>query len=674
MRKTVSGWRLGIDIGGTFTDVIAVAPDGTNRRSAKVPSKPAEPVRAIVEAIAAVDLEWAQVGEIVHGTTIVTNDIVERNFRPCALVATTGFADSIEIGRTSRRVLYRLDVPPKVAPLVPAELRFEVKERLLSDGSVMTELTDAEIDRVIAEIEASGVDTVAVCLLHAFQNPAHEIKLGEKLSEHFANVSLSHEISPEIREFERMSTTVLNAMMMGKIRAHLNRIDETKAANSLVHLMHSASGMATPDLIAERPLMLAMSGPAAGALATSEMARMLGIQNALTFDMGGTTTDVCLIVNGRAEIAANRELGGQSIRLPMVAVDSIGAGGGSIARLVSGALEVGPRSAGATPGPACYGKGGTLPTVSDADIVLGYLNPSRTLGGSVPLQPQLAEKAIGDLAAKMGFETKQAAVGITRVVHATMARALRRASVERGLDIRNFDLVAFGGAGPMHAVEVARICGIRHIVVPMFSSGFSALGCVDATMSFSRQFTVNMKSKSWDQDRLDTLLREEVDALSRALTKAGHDADTLRVTHTAGIRYSGQSYETPIHDPAFGNLEEIGAQFDAAHKAIYGYSTGETWELMTVRTEVSGPERELNATELPGGATTPKPVGWREVTFETGESAVTPVYDRDALVIEEVLTGPLIVEDTWSTVVVPPRDTIRRDATGNLHLEVKLDQ
>ena len=207
----VSEWRLGIDIGGTFTDVIAVSPDGTNRRSAKVPSKPAEPVRAIVEAIAAVDLDWSEVGEIMHGTTIVTNDIVEHNFRPCALIATTGFADSIEIGRTSRRMLYRLDVPPKVAPLVPSDLRFEVKERLLADGSVMTELSDAEIDRIIAEIKATGVDTVAVCLLHAFQNPAHEIKLGEKLSEHFANVSLSHEISPEIREFERMSTTVLSS-------------------------------------------------------------------------------------------------------------------------------------------------------------------------------------------------------------------------------------------------------------------------------------------------------------------------------------------------------------------------------------------------------------------------------------------------------------------------------
>ena len=668
----MSEWRLGIDIGGTFTDVIAVSPDGTSRRSAKVPSKPAEPVQAIVEAIAAVDLAWGEVSEIVHGTTIVTNDIVEHNFPPCALIATTGFSDSIEIGRTSRRALYRLDLPPKVEPLVPAGLRFEVQERLLADGTVLTELTETEIDRVIAEIKKTGVETVAVCLLHAFQNPAHEIKLGERLAQHFANVSLSHEISPEIREFERMSTTVLNAMMMGKIRAHLKRIEETKAPDSRVHLMHSASGMATPELIAERPLMLAMSGPAAGALATTEMARALGIKNALTFDMGGTTTDVCLIVDGRAEIAANRELGGQRIRLPMVAVDSIGAGGGSIARLVSGALEVGPRSAGATPGPACYGKGGVLPTVSDADMVLGYLNPARTLGGSVPLQPQLAEEVIRALGAEMGFDLKQAAVGITRVVHATMARALRKATVERGLDIRSFDLVAFGGAGPMHAVEVARICGIRNIVVPMFSSGFSALGCVDAAMSYSRQFTVSMKSRDWDQDRLDALLKDEIDTLSKALIEAGHDWESLRVTHTAGIRYSGQSYETPIHSPAFADPDQLGAQFDAAHKAIYGYSTGETWELMTVRTEVTGPGRGGEAAEIAGGTVTPAPVGWREVTFETGESAKTPVFARDALVVGEVLQGPLIVEDDWSTVVIPPRETIRRDATGNLHIEVDL--
>lgn len=669
----MSKWRLGIDIGGTFTDVIAVSADEVTRRSAKVPSMPSEPVRAIMESIEAVGLRWDEVEEIVHGTTIVTNDIVEQHFRPCALIATKGFSDSIEIGRTSRRALYRLDLEPKARPLVPSELRFEVDERLAAGGSVVRELADAEIEEVIAAIMATGVDTVAVCLLHSFNNPVHEIRLGARLREVFPNVSLSHEISPEMREFERMSTTVLNAMMMSKIRTHLGRIEEMKPQESRVHLMHSASGMAAPELIVERPLMLAMSGPAAGVSATAATARALGIRNALTFDMGGTTTDVCLIIDGRAEIAANRELGGQRIRLPMVAVDSIGAGGGSIARLLSGALEVGPKSAGASPGPACYGKGGMLPTVSDADMVLGYLNPGRTLGGSVPLQPTCAEDVIGSLGKEMGFSTSEAAIGIARVVHATMARALRKATVERGVDIRSFDLVAFGGAGPMHAAEVARLCGIRKVVIPMFSSGFSALGCVDATMNYSRQFTANIKSVAWDQGRLDALLKSEVAELSNALTQAGHSADSLTIVHTAGIRYSGQSYETSITEAALHNPELLGQQFDAAHRALYGYSTGEHWELVTVRTEVAGTPRVIKPSRPVTGTAQEGELS-RPVTFETGEQADVRVLNRATLPVDEVLQGPLIIEDEWSTVVVPPSDTIRLDASGNLHMEVEVRQ
>lgn len=670
----MSQWRLGIDIGGTFTDVIAVSPDGATRRSAKVPSKPSEPVQAIVESIEAVGLGWDEVGEIVHGTTIVTNDIVEHQFRPCALIATRGFADSIEIGRTSRRYLYRLDLEPKARPLVPAELRFEVDERLAADGSVTRALADGEIERVIEEIRAAGIDTVAVCLLHAFTNPEHERRIGVRLREVFANVSLSHEISPEIREFERMSTTVLNAMMMAKIRGHLGRVEKVKPDQSRLHLMHSASGMASPELIVERPLMLAMSGPAAGVSATATTARTLGIRNALTFDMGGTTTDICLIVDGRAEIAANRELGGQHIRLPMVAVDSIGAGGGSIARLVSGALEVGPKSAGANPGPACYGKGGTQPTVSDADMVLGYLNPTRTLGGSVPLQPTRAVEVVGDLGRQMGFATADAAVGIARVVHATMARALRKATVERGVDIRSFELVAFGGAGPMHAAEVARLCGIAKIVIPMFSSGFSALGCVDATMSYSRQFTANMKSSTWEQARIDALLSDEVDQLSDVLVKAGHDRDSLSVTHTAGIRYSGQSYETPIINAALHDPDALGAQFDAAHRALYGYATGEDWELVTIRTEVSATPAENKPPHALTRSGAPEVTGSRTVTFETGHSAEVRVLSRDSLPVDVAFQGPLIIEDDWSTVVVPPQDRIRMDAVGNLHMDVEIAQ
>ncbi|KMO40971.1 hypothetical protein VQ02_06715 [Methylobacterium variabile] len=669
------GWRLGIDIGGTFTDVIAVAEDGVTRRSGKAPSRPAEPVRAIIDAIAAVSLTWPEVDEIVHGTTIVTNDIVEERFRPAGLVATWGFSDTIEIGRGSRRHLYRLDLPPKAEPLIPASGRFEVRERIGHDGRVIEPLTEAEIERVVDEILAAGLDTVAVCLIHAYANPEHEARLGKRLREAIPFVSLSHEISPEAREFERMSTTALNAMMMARITRHLALIAERRPEASRLHLIHSASGMAAPEMIAERPLMLAMSGPAAGVSASRLAADRLGIAHALTFDMGGTTTDVCLIVDGKAEIALNRELGGRRIRLPMVAVDSVGAGGGSIARLSSGALTVGPQSAGASPGPACYGRGGEAATVSDADLLLGYLNPGRTLGKAVTLSPAAAEAAVGRLAAAMGFAVPEAAVGIARVVHANMARALRRATIERGVDIRDFALIAFGGAGPMHAAEVARLCGIGRIVVPEFSSGFSALGCVDARMSFSRQMTVNVRSTAWDQARLDGMVAAQTAELSGALARAGHPPDRLAVSHVAGIRYSGQSYETPIADPALGDPDALGAQFDAAHRALYGYATGEPWELVNIRTEVAAPGEAAPAGAAPAPA---EPAGGlvrqgeRLVTYETGERHPTPVYARGSLPAGLRIAGPAIIEDEWSTIVVPPGDVLWRENRDDLFIAVRL--
>ena len=668
----MSLWRLGIDIGGTFTDVIAVERDGAARRSAKVPSQPQEPVRAIVDAISAVGLIWDEVCEIVHGTTIVTNDIVEHRYRPSALIATAGFSDTIEIGRGSRQHLYRMDALPRPPALVPRQLRFEVAERIAHDGSVRLELGDAEIARVVEAVVASGVDTVAVCLLHSFRTPTHEIRLGEALRARIANVSLSHEVSPEFREFERMNTTVLNAMMMAKIKSHLGLIDRRKPRESRLHLMHSASGMASPALVSERPLMLAMSGPAAGVAASCKVARDLDIDHAVTFDMGGTTTDICLIVDRKAEIAVNRELGGQRIRMPMVAVDSIGAGGGSIARLVSGALMVGPESAGASPGPACYDKGGVEPTVSDADLVLGHLNPARTLGGSVNLSIEKARAAIEPLARAMDFTIQEAAVGIARVVHANMAQALRRASIERGVDIRDFEMIAFGGAGPMHAVEVARLSGISRICIPAFSSGFSALGCVDATMNYSRQFTVGMKSTAWDEAGLSALLAAQTQPLKAALIDAGHREETLLTSAVAGIRYSGQSYETPIADPVLADREALGRQFDAAHTAQYGYATGEAWELASIRVEVAAPQNDEKAATAKPGQTVMAAVGRRDVTFEDGRTQLVGVYDRSHLVVDTPLQGPLIVEDEWSTIILPPLDRISADSSGNLHIEVAL--
>ncbi|MDD9990559.1 MAG: hydantoinase/oxoprolinase family protein, partial [Rhodospirillales bacterium] len=352
------GWQVGIDVGGTFTDVIARHRARGEVRAAKVPSRTDDRIAGLLAALHAVDLEWPDVDDLIHGTTIVTNAIVQGDHAKVALIATRGFSDTLAIGRQNRRHLYRLDLPPKLEPQVPAERRFEVTERLDHDGGVMTALEPDSVADAIARVDASGAEAVAVSLLHSYANPAHEEALGARLRERFPFVALSHRVNPEAREYERTATTALSAGVMPLAAAYLDDLEEAKPDDSRLHLFHSAGGMASPAALRDLPLGLAASGPAAGVAAAGRMARALRIERAISFDMGGTTTDVCLIQGGEAQIASDRSLGGRPLRQPMVAVESIGAGGGSIARLDHGSLVVGPESAGALPGPACYAKGG----------------------------------------------------------------------------------------------------------------------------------------------------------------------------------------------------------------------------------------------------------------------------------------------------------------------------
>jgi N-methylhydantoinase A len=478
------GWQVGIDIGGTFTDVVAFRPgDGPQRaemRQAKVRSRPDDPVQGLEAALDSVGVAWGEVEDLVHGTTMVTNAIVENRLAEVALIATKGFADTIEIGRQNRRHLYRLDLPPKAPCQVPRERRFEVDERLDFRGTVLAELSEAEIEEVARQVAASGASAVAVSLLHAYANPAHERRLGERLRQVVPYVALSHQINPEAREYERSSTTALSASLMPLASRYLDKLEARRPDDSHLHLFHSAGGMAAPAVLRDLPLGLALSGPAAGVAAAEKIARALDIDYALSFDMGGTTSDVCLIAQGRAEVRSDRSLGERPLRQPMVAVESIGAGGGSIARLDHGALRVGPESAGAEPGPACYGRGGERPTVSDANLLLGYLTADHPVGGGLRLEVAAAERVLAPLAEEIGVGLPEAALGVVRVANASMARALRRVTVERGIDGRHCTLLAFGGAGPMHAVELARSFGIGKVIVPQFSSAFSALGCVTA--------------------------------------------------------------------------------------------------------------------------------------------------------------------------------------------------
>ena len=438
---TDATWEVGTDIGGTFTDIIAIHTATGQTRTAKVPSRPAAPVRAMLEALAAIALRPDEVRRFVHGTTRVTNALVESRLPRTALVATAGFEDVLEIGRYRRADLYRLDVPPKLPPLVPAELCFGLHERLDHTGAVLLAPTDTELDRLVAWVRASGAQSVAISLLHAYANPAHERLVLDRLRGVVRHVCVSHEINPEMREYERTSSTVFNAAAMPIAVEYLTELEEKLPLGAGLLVFHSAGAMVPIPAVKKRPLVMAMSGPAAGVSASASLARSLQRPRVLTFDMGGTTTDVCLIVDGVAEMTDTRTIGGRPLRQPMLAVHSIGAGGGSIVHLGPGGLGVGPHSAGSEPGPACYGRGGDRPTITDANALLGYLDPAARLGDAIALDLHAAAAAIAPIAGQLGVSVIDAALGIVQVANAAMVRALRRVTVERGVDGRDCTLL-----------------------------------------------------------------------------------------------------------------------------------------------------------------------------------------------------------------------------------------
>ncbi|MFQ5775351.1 MAG: hydantoinase/oxoprolinase family protein [Kiloniellaceae bacterium] len=664
-----NGWRVGIDIGGTFTDVVAVDVTSGEARAAKVATRTDDRVAGLLAALEAVDLDWDEVADLIHGTTMVTNAIVEDDLADVALIATEGFSDTLAIGRQNRRFLYRLDLPPKIAPLVPDERCFEVAERLDHEGRVLRALEPEAVEEAVRRVAESGVESVAVSLLHSYANPAHEEELGRRLRDKVPYVALSHRVNPEAREFERMATSVLSAGVMPLATGLLDSLEAAKPDGSRLHMFHSAGGMASPDALRDLPLGLAMSGPAAGAAAAARVAGELDLEHAISFDMGGTTTDVCLISGGRVEISSDRSLGARPLRQPMVAVESIGAGGGSIARLEHGALCVGPESAGADPGPACYGRGGTQPTVSDANLLLGYLDKNRVLGDGLRLDPVASQAALEPLAAAMEMAVSEAALGILRVANAAMVRALRRITVERGIDGRQCVLLGFGGAGPMHAVDVARAFGISRVMVPALSSVFSALGCVSAEMSYAQQRTVRMAVADWDVARLADIRADLHAGLEAPILAAGHDREDTVVEEVAAVSYSGQSYAIEIENPSFDDPGELGRAFLRLHEKLYGFATDEPWELVSIRQRVSLPGDGAGRAQEPETGGTARPFKTAPCIFPSVGEVATPRYDRAALPAGAPIAGPAVVEDAWSTVVVPPGAVLTRDTSGNLNID-----
>jgi N-methylhydantoinase A len=643
---------LGVDVGGTFTDAV-LAVDG-RLVTAKAPSTPHDQSEGVMTAVAAA-LERAgrRAGEVerfAHGMTVATNALLEGRTARTALVASAGFVDLVELGRQARADLYRLCAahPP---PLAPPELRFAAPERMGPDGP-LRELEDGDAAAVCQAVAESGVEAVAVVLLHAYRHPEHERVLGAALRRRApgVHVSLSHEVVGTFREYERAATTEVDAALSPLLAGYLRRLVERAASGGLPEpaIMQSSGGLADVSLAAGHAALTVLSGPAGGAAGAAHVATRAGEPDALGFDMGGTSCDVCVIDGGRVRETAGREVGGRPLALPALDIHTVGAGGGSIAwRDPGGALRVGPRSAGADPGPACYGRGGTEPTVTDANLVLGYLGGGELAGG-VRLDADAAARAVGTLAAQLGLELRECAEGIVRVASAEMARALRVVTVERGVDPRDYALVAFGGAGPMHAAAVAEELGMQRILCPPTSGVLAALGLVVSERRRDAQRSLLLAGAELSDEAVARAFAELGDRARAALDEP--DAD-LRAVYE--LRYRGQAFELPVEVAGArpGAPDALREAFAAAHEERYGYvdAEGEV-ELVTLRVTATAPGPEIELAPAPGGAA--EPAGGRAAVFAGREREVAVWRGPPAPGAR--LAGPAVCELPEATLVVAP--------------------
>lgn len=684
---------IGADIGGTFTDLILTDNQGTHFQVGKVLTTPDRPDDAVLagaaRVLAATGRSGAEVSHLVHGTTLFTNAVIERKGAKTALIATAGFRDAIEIAREHRYDMYDLYMQ-RPAPIAPRHLRFELHERILADGSVRTALDDDEVRRLVARLRENGVEAVAVCLLHSYVNPDHEQRVGRILAEEAPEMSItvSSDLSPEIREYDRTSTTLVNAYVKNIARSYLNRLrkrltDELGLTGDLF-VMQSNGGVCEVSTAAEQPVRLIESGPAAGALAAAHYGKLLGHDNLLSFDMGGTTAKACLIIDGETATAPEFEIdrryqfkkgSGLPVKVPVIEMIEIGAGGGSIARVDSmRRLMVGPDSAGAMPGPAAYGQGGTEPTVTDADLVLGYLDPAFFLGGTMDLNLAAARKAIVEkIAEPLGLSPTEAAYGIHQLANESMASAARIHAVERGKDASKLPVFAFGGAGPVHAFGVADILRSRRVIYPLGAGVMSAIGFLTAPLSldFIRTFPGALDDMDWAG--VNRVIGE-MESKGREILSRTIPADRVSFRRFADMRYRKQGYEiraiVPAGELGPDRVNELKANFEAAYTAIYGHTmAGAPIDVVSWRVLAMGPRPELILPKSRASSADPATAikGRRPVYLPAlRDFAEVPVYDRYTLPAGAGFSGPAIIEERESTVVVNGPAEIKVDEANNL--------
>lgn len=651
--------RLGVDVGGTFTDLLALS--GEEIVTAKVPSTPADQSEGVMRAIETAGVEGAAVAALAHGMTVATNALLERRGARTALVTTEGFRDLLEIGRQNRPSLYDLtrDRPPA---LVPRELCFTVAERMGPSGE-LAPLEQESLEAALDGIEQAGVEAVAVCLLFSFLHPEHERRVGKAIAERLpaVHVSLSSEVLPELREYERAATTTANAYLGPGLATYLDTLaGRLEAAGMPAPLvMRSSGGVVELEAVGASAAACVLSGPAGGVLGAAYAARASGFADVLSFDMGGTSTDVAPILAGAPQTTTEAVVAGVPIGLPMVDVHTVSAGGGSIARADSGgALAVGPRSAGSDPGPAAYARGGSEPTVTDADLLLGYLADGARLGGEVVLSREHAGRALSEMGGRLGLDAEAAALGIVRVADAEMVRALRVISVERGLDPRDFALVAFGGAGPMHACSLAEELGVSTVLVPKGSGVLSALGLA---ISDLRRDHVTPLPGLLDELGPGAVERGFVELERRA----GRELDSPVMTRRADLRYRGQSFELTVEAGGPGELAE---RFHEAHERRYGYrAAGEAVELVSLRLIAVGEVEKPELREREEDAGSREPPGTRRACFDGAWHEVA-VLQRPSMGSGSRVEGPAIVELAEATCVVRPGWSGAVDAAGTIVL------
>lgn len=688
------GWRVGVDIGGTFTDVALVNETDGQIGIAKVPTTPRDFGEGVVQALEIAlrenGIAASDVTLLSHATTVVTNAILEGQGARSVLVSTRGFRDVLEIRRSARADLYDLfQDPPSV--LVPRHCRLEVTERIGPAGEVVTPLYEADIDGIIDFIKENDIEAVSVSLLYSFLNDAHERILGERLRAALPDIPvfLSSEVLPEIREFERTSTTAVCGYVGPILESYLRRLQEAVSGMGLpdLYVMGSSGGVFDVEEGLKMPAMAIESGPAAGVIAAALIGRQLDKPNLISFDMGGTTAKASLIKDGAVETTSEYEVGsegnvnrwihgtGHPIRVPVIDLAEVSAGGGSIAWVdPGGSLRVGPRSAGAEPGPVCYGNGGTEPTVTDCNLILGYLDPDAKLAGRLSIRAQEARQAIeAKLAGPLGLDVEAAAAGVIAVVNNAMAEALRIVSVERGHDARAFSLVAFGGAGPMHAAELASVLGIREVVIPPIPGGFSALGLVATDLKRDYVKTHYTALDKADPTAVGAVYAEMEESAREMLRAAKIPENQWALERGADLRYSRQAYELTVDalaGPLTANtLDDLAAKFHDKHRLTYGHANpDEAIQMVNLRLTAIGKLEGLELRQA-GSADVEGRKGSRPVWFKSTGRVECAIYERDG--IAESIVGPAVIEALDTTIVVPPGWTASTNDQGHIIMEAQ---